>query len=439
MMQESISVWVTSLGCPKNRVDTERLLGSLGLPVKFASSPGRARCVFINTCAFIEPATRESLRAIFDVAQSISKLKRKPALVVAGCLPGRYGIETLASEIPEVDLWLDSGSISQWPIKLAEFLALSKPKGQGRFCTGKSSAWLKIAEGCQQKCAFCTIPAIRGSLRSVPAETVIAEARQLLSAGVKELILVAQDSTAWGRDLIQAANVPAIRNLPDLVESLASLNGLQWLRLMYLYPAAISDRLLSVLGVGKPVLPYLDMPLQHSQPAILAAMGRPFSLDPRRIIAKIRAGLPDAALRTTLMVGFPGETERDFRALCEFVREARFLHLGVFAFQPEEGTPAANLPDQVPDEVKAERRAALLEIQAAISADLLGEFVGRQMDVLVDEEKGDEWPGLYLGRVWFQAPEVDGATWISGPGVECGKMLSAAIVDSSTYDLSALA
>lgn len=436
-MKRSLSVWVISLGCPKNRVDTEKLLGSLGIPVNFARSPGRADLIFINTCAFIESATRESLQEIFQIAARIKSLKRKPLLAVAGCLPGRYGIETLAREIPEVDLWLDSASMAKWPAMLCQKMRLPAPGAQARICVNKSYAWLKIAEGCQQKCAFCVIPSIRGPLRSQSAESILAEARKLVATGIRELDLVAQDLTSWGRDLALSGKGP--RDLADLVSEIASLPGLEWLRLMYLYPAAINDKLLSTIAQGLPVLPYLDLPLQHSQTGILEAMGRPFRVNPRELLAKIRSILPGAALRATLMVGFPGETEQDFENLCDFVEEAQFQHLGVFAFMPEEGSRAAEFPNQVPEQLREERRSRLMEIQANISANLLAERVGTRMDVLVDEERSEEWPGLYSGRVWFQAPEVDGLTWISGEGVKCGGMINAEIVDSQVYDLSALA
>lgn len=437
-MSKSLAVWTLSLGCPKNTVDTESLLGSLGATVHPVATPGRARLVLINTCAFIEPACRESLRAIFDVAASFGKLKRKPLLAVAGCLPGRYGIEELAREIPEVDLWLDSKSIDEWPQKINAALGLAAPALSGRLFSTSSYAWLKISEGCQHKCAFCTIPSIRGTLRSVPASEIMAEARHALAQGASELVLVGQDVTAWGRDLIATGASARPANLADLVRHLRDLEGLRWLRLMYLYPAAISDELLQVIAEGSPLLPYLDVPFQHCQPDILAAMGRPFKIDAWSLIEKIRQWLPGAALRTTLITGYPGETEKDFAELCRFVREVRFQNLGVFPYMPEEGTVAAALSNQVPTELKEERAAEVMRIQAEISRDLLADCVGRQMEILVDKNCDEEWPGLHAGRVWFQAPEVDGATYVSGPGVAPGKMIEAEIVHSSDYDLSAL-
>lgn len=437
-MNKDLPVWTVSLGCPKNRVDTERLLGSLGQPVRLTPHLGRARLALINTCAFIEPATRESLAEIFAAIRKLARLKRKPLLAVAGCLPGRYGLATLKKEIPEVDLWLESADIDNWPDRLNAALKLTDSAAKARLAPQGPYAWLKIAEGCQRSCAFCAIPAIRGPLQSMPWPEIAAEATALLNAGIRELALVGQDVTAWGRDLLMAGAQPGPRDLPDLLLRLRELPGLAWLRAMYLYPNAITDRLLAVMAEGLPVLPYLDIPLQHSEPRLLAAMGRPFQINPRELVARIRKRLPNAALRTTLMVGYPGETEADFKALLQFVRETRFQNLGVFPFMPEEGTKAALLPDQVPEEIKQERAAELMRLQAEISADLLAEYKGSTMPVLIDASAEQEWPGLFQGRVWFQAPEVDGSTYVSGPDLASGQMREAEIIDSQTYDLSGL-
>lgn len=433
-----LPVWALSLGCPKNRVDSERLLGSLGVPVKPAAHMGKSRLVFINTCGFIEPAVRESIRAVLDAAAHLGKLRRRPLLAVAGCMVGRYGVAELAKELPEVDLWLPTEDLDRWPALVRAALGHAPARGAapaGRLLsTGPSYAWLKVGEGCRHRCAFCTIPSIRGPLRSTPAEALLAEARSLLAQGVRELDLVAQDVSAWGSDLADGAP-----RLDDLLPALASLDGLFWLRLLYLYPTGVTEALLRRMAeLGPPVLPYLDIPFQHAAPALLRAMGRPFAGDPRRVLERVRAILPEAALRTTFIVGYPGETEAQFRELCRFVEEARFTHVGVFAYQAEEGTPAATLPGQVPMPVREERRAALMELQAGISADILARTVGSRLPVLVDAP-ADEWPGLHRGRVWFQAPEVDGVTWVSGPGVTPGAVVEGEIVESSDYDLSALA
>lgn len=433
-----LPVWALSLGCPKNRVDSERLLGSLGIPVKPVAHMGRSRLVFVNTCGFIEPAVRESIRAVLDAARHLEKLRRRPLLAVAGCMVGRYGVAELARELPEVDLWLPTEELDRWPglVRAALGLALAPESRTGRLLsTGPSHAWLKVGEGCRHRCAFCTIPAIRGPLRSAPLEALLAEARCLLAEGVRELNLVAQDVSAWGSDF----SGPVRPELTDLITALAGLDGLTWLRLLYLYPTGVTEALLRRMAeIGPPVLPYLDIPFQHADPEILRSMGRPFAADPRRVLERVRQILPAAAIRTTLIVGYPGETEARFRELCRFVAEARFTHLGVFAYQAEEGTVAAGLPAQVPVAVREERRKALMEIQAGISADFLAGQVGRRLPVLVDAPS-EEWPGLHRGRVWFQAPEVDGTTWVSGPGVTPGALVDCEIVESSDYDLSALA
>ena len=395
----SLPVWSLSLGCPKNRVDTEHLLGSLGMPVHSVEHMGRARLVFINTCGFIEPAVRESIRSILDAVERLGRCKRRPLLAVAGCMVGRYGVKD--------------------------------PAAPGRLLsTGPSYAWLKVGEGCRHKCAFCTIPSIRGPLRSVPAADLREEARGLLAGGVRELVLVAQDLTSWGSDF----DTPQ-----SLLDELLPLDRLTWLRLLYLYPSGVTPELLRYMReAGPQLLPYFDIPLQHAHPEVLTRMGRPFAKDPRRVVDRVREALPEAALRTTFIVGYPGETEEHFQALCRFVEETRFRHLGVFAYQAEEGTPAAAMPDQVPVEVREERRATLMEIQAEISEQQLQESVGQTMPVLVDAPH-DEWPGLHVGRVWFQAPEVDGITYVSGLGVAPGALVQGDIVESSTYDLTALA
>lgn len=425
-------VYVWSLGCPKNRADTEHLLGSLGIPIKTVPHMGKARLIFINTCAFIESATRESLQAIFEAGRHINKLKLKPLLVVAGCLPGRYG--KLSEQIPEVDLWLDSASIDTWPDQLLDALHCQSSPRRGRLHSTGSYMWLKIAEGCQHHCAFCTIPSIRGPLRSESLATLCKEAEEGIEKGVHEIIVVAQDTTAWGKDF----TITPAQELPDLLRCLAALPGLSWLRLMYLHPVAITDRLLETMATGRPILPYLDIPFQHCQSTILKRMGRPFTVDPQKVIARIRNFLPQAALRATFMVGFPGETEADFEALCVFVRETRFENLGVFAFEAEEGTLAAKMPDQVPVEIRQQRRDELMAIQRIISAEILADKIGSRMEVLVDRTMESEWPGLMQGRVWFQAPEVDGVTYISGEEATPGSLVSAEIVDAGDYDLSAL-
>ena len=427
-----LRIYSQSLGCPKTRVDTERLLGSLG-PVVAVDLPEQADLVFINTCAFIAPAVQESVQAVVEMIEDIGSLPRekRPFLAVAGCLPGRYGIADLAAELPEVDLWLHTDDIDTWAVQLSHGLGLNAAAPGRRLSTGPSYAWLKIGEGCRHNCSFCAIPSIRGKYASEEADKLVTEASALVADGVKELILVAQDVTAYGTDFGKDPRF--------LLEKLLSLDGLRRLRLLYLYPAGLTRDLLQFLKeAGKPFVPYFDMPLQHAHPDVLRRMGRPFSGNPQEAVDRIRDVFPEAALRTTMMVGFPGESDEHFRTLMDFVEKNRFHHMGVFAFQPEEGTEAASMPDQIDDDVKESRKDALMELQSSISEDILSSYAGQRMEVLVDESS-DEWPGLYTGRTWFQAPDVDGLTYVSGPGVERGAMVEADILETREYDLIALA
>ena len=427
-----LRIYSQSLGCPKTRVDTERLLGSLG-PVVTVDLPEQADLVFINTCAFIAPAVQESVQAVVEMIEDIGSLPRgkRPFLAVAGCLPGRYGIADLAAELPEVDLWLHTDDINTWAAQLSHALRLDAPTPGRLLSTGPSYAWLKIGEGCRHNCSFCAIPSIRGQYASEDADALVTEASALVNDGVKELILVAQDVTAYGTDFGKDPRF--------LLERLLSLDGLRRLRLLYLYPAGLTRDLLRFLKeAGDPFVPYFDMPLQHAHPDVLRRMGRPFSGNPQEAVDRIRDVFPEAALRTTMMVGFPGESDEHFRTLMDFVEKNRFHHMGVFAFQPEDGTAAASMPDQIDEDVKESRKDALMELQSSISEDILSAYAGQRMEVLVDDSS-DEWPGLYTGRTWFQAPDVDGLTYISGPSVERGAMVEADITETREYDLIALA
>lgn len=442
-----LNIYSISLGCPKNRVDTERLLGSIAPgQVQMLQDYDGAQLVLINSCAFIEPAIQESISVILECAEDLSQMPpdERPLLAVAGCLPGRFGSSPLTDEIPEVDLWLPSADMERWPELLAKALHRShwaghpalaglKP-GAGRvLSTGPSYAWLKVSEGCGQSCSFCTIPMIRGKVRSSNADSLVTEAQALLDEGVKELVLVAQDLTSWGRDL------PERPGLPQLLERLLPLGGLERLRMMYLYPVGLTDELLSFISsAGPKLVPYFDVPLQHSHPDILSRMGRPFAQTPMKVIERIRKHIPQAALRTSLITGFPGEGDAEFEHLCRFVEEARFQNLGVFAYQAEDGTPAAAMPGQLPEDIKIARQARIMEIQEEISAEILQGYLGEKLDVLIDAPH-PEWPGLFTGRAWFQAPEVDGVVYVSGENIRPGDMVSAEVTESFSYDLNALA
>lgn len=428
-----ISIYSISLGCPKNRVDTEWLLGAVPGDVLPVNDPAAADLVVINTCGFIQPAVEESVKTILQTISDVEDAKKRPLLAVTGCLVGRYGQKELAAELPEVDLWLTNLDMVRWPAMVAKALGLEEKADPMRLLsTGPSYAYLKVSDGCDHNCAFCTIPSIRGSLASAPMDSIVRDARHILAQGVKELIFVAQDVTGYGKDLGMK------HGLRDLLDRILPLDGLARLRLMYLYPAGLTKEFLHYLrDAGAPFVPYFDVPLQHAHPDVLSRMGRPFARNPREVIDRIRDVFPDAALRTSFIVGYPGETEEHWEHLRDFIQETRFHHLGVFAYKPEEGTPAAEMPDQIDDAVKEWRRDALMEIQAEISEEILATYEGERMEILVDSEH-DEWPGLHIGRAWFQAPEVDGVTYISGPGVEPGALVDADIVETREYDLVAL-
>ena len=427
----SLPVWSLSLGCPKNRVDTEHLLGSLGMPVHSVEHMGRARLVFINTCGFIEPAVRESIRSILDAVERLGRCKRRPLLAVAGCMVGRYGVKDLAADLPEVDLWLPTDELENWPAMVREALGLpAAPAAPGRLLsTGPSYAWLKVGEGCRHKCAFCTIPSIRGPLRSVPAADLREEARGLLAGGVRELVLVAQDLTSWGSDF----DTP--QRLPHLLDELLPLDRLTWLRLLYLYPSGVTPELLRYMReAGPQLLPYFDIPLQHAHPEVLTRMGRPFANDPRRVVDRVREALPEAALRTTFIVGYPGETEEQYAELCDFVKTVKFDRLGCFAYSAEENTVAAKMDNQIDEEVKQRRADHIMELQAEISAEKEAEKVGKTYECICDGV--DDETGMYLLRSAADCPEIDGSIMTpADTPLETGAFYNVTITDADTYDL----
>lgn len=446
-----LKVYTQSLGCPKNLVDTEHVLGSLGV-FEAVDELEDAQVVFINTCAFIQSAVEESVESIVEIA---TQANEDTFIIVCGCLVGRYGVSELSQEVPEVNLWLETKDIDNWGKITAaaiqehfkiELVAEKKqsflynnsqiiiPESGRKLSTGPSYAWLKIGEGCKHNCSFCTIPSIRGKYRSTGKDILIQEAKELINTGVKELVLVAQDVTAWGSDLPD-------KDLRPLLDGLFSIDGLDRLRLMYLYPAGMTDSLLQYLKeASNKFVPYFDIPLQHAHQDILSKMGRPFAQNPEIVVEKIRKYFPDAALRTTFIVGFPGETDEHFQKLYNFVEKTRFHQMGVFAFEQEEGTVAAKMSNQVEDIIKEERKDALMELQSEISEEILEQYLGERMPILIDKEH-DEWPGLYVGRTWFQAPDVDGITYVSAPAeeeIKPGMIVEADITETQQYDLVAL-
>ncbi len=441
--------YLESLGCPKNLVDAHgmsRLLKRIGYqPV---DDPAQAQVLIVNTCGFIEDAREESMLELRELAGS---KRNDQVLIAAGCLSQRWG-ETLVDQVPGVDAllgtrrWSEIGALVQelrqgqdWrresPLaRLGDPLLLAEA-GDYRIARQGAAAYLKIADGCSAPCTFCAIPLIKGSAVSRPAELVIEDAVELVHQGVKEIILIAQDTTAYGhdqgkRDAVSDLVHMILDAVPDRPVS-DSGPGLHWLRLMYAYPGHISSRLIEVMAGDPRVCHYLDLPLQHAHPDTLRRMRRPANVErTRRLVADLRAAMPDMALRTSFIVGYPGETEREFEMLLDFVAETRFDRVGVFIYSPEEGTPAAALPRPVPEEIKADRYDRLMALQQAISLEINQGQVGRILDVLV-EGQGD---GLSVGRSYRDAPEIDGMVLIPGD-IPVGKVVQTRITGAIEYDL----
>ncbi|MCA1743169.1 MAG: 30S ribosomal protein S12 methylthiotransferase RimO [Desulfovibrionales bacterium] len=431
---DRIRVYTRSLGCPKNLVDTEKILGGLGEIYEAAEDISSSHVVIINTCSFIKPAVEESLDEIFSAYEEIKDLKKKPLLIVTGCLVSRYGAG-LGAQIPEADIFCSINEQLNLPGLILQKFGSDQPLQQKlnrKVSTPRSYAYLKISEGCNNRCSFCTIPSIRGKLRSRTIDEITAEASLLTDSGVRELVVVAQDSTAYGRDLGEKNGLAAI------VKELSSIGSLKWLRILYLYPSGLKRNLLECIAkIDGPFLPYFDVPFQHSHPDILRNMGRPFKDNPEKIIAGIRDVFPDAVIRSSLIAGYPGEKEEHFEHLLSFVKKNKLDHLGVFPFYPEDGTRAFDFKDQVSDEVKRQRVNEIMRVQKKISRNKLNIHEGELMDVLVDSPH-PEWPGLFTGRAWFQAPEIDGITYVSGPDVKPGQMVKVRVEETRDYDLVAL-
>jgi len=435
------SVHLISLGCPKNTADSELMLGALvraGFEVTM--DPQQAQVLLVNTCAFIESAKKESIDAILAAAE-VKKNGSGKRLVVAGCLSQRYGSE-LREQFPEVDIFVGTGDFLDLPellrrserpelrpIPYAGAAHLLPAFEAPRIRTGDPfSAYLKVSEGCDHRCAFCIIPKIRGRHESRPLDDLVAEARQLAANGVREINLIAQDLTAYGRDLKPRASLAA------LLQRLAPIEGIRWIRLLYCYPNFVTDELLAAVASLEQVVKYIDMPLQHADDAMLRAMKRERSADAlRRLLERVRAAIPGVALRTSFIVGFPGETEAAFASLVDFVREQRFDRVGVFTYSREENTAACDLAGQVSEGVKRRRRAALMEAAAEISLEKNRGLVGRELEVMVEGAAPGRATRL-RARTSAQAPEIDGMVLLSGEA-EPGEIVRARIERASTYDL----
>ena len=427
------TVHFRSLGCAKNLLDTEVMLGMLATRgYAIAERLEDADIAVVNTCSFIDSAREESVQAILEVAD-LRESGQLRGLVVAGCMPQRYGA-ALAKELPEVDAFVGTGAFQQIADILDDALA-GRSRGvyveagrthlyddtAPRILTGAGhSAYVKIAEGCDRVCAFCAIPGIRGRFQSRKLESVVTEVKQLASVGVRELNLVAQDSTSYGKDLPPNAGAGRPK-LADLVRALDATDVPAWIRLLYLYPSAVTADLIDAIGNAKRVLPYVDVPLQHASDRVLAAMKRGTSGDrQRKLVEKLRAGIPGLTLRTTFIVGFPGETDDDFAQLLEFVRWARFDRVGVFRYSDEEGTAGLELADKVPRKIARERYRALTKLQACILAEKLATQVGEESVALVDAAIGRD---KAQARLASQAPEIDGVTFVRGKNLRAGDLV----------------
>ena len=434
-----MNILFISLGCDKNLVDSEVMLGLLNAKgYQMVDDEMEADIIIVNTCCFIHDAKEESIQTILEMAQYKTDGRLK-VLVVTGCLAQRYQQEIL-DEIPEVDAVLGTTSYDKIVEAVEEALAgkghvevedidaLPLVDTRRLVTTGGHFAYLKIAEGCDKHCTYCIIPKIRGNFRSVPMERLIKEAGELAGQGVKELILVAQETTLYGKDLYGE------KSLHRLLRELCKISGIRWIRILYCYPEEIDENLIQVMKEKK-ICHYLDLPIQHANDDILKRMGRRTSKKQlEEIIGRLRSEIPDIALRTTLITGFPGETKEQHEELMEFVDEMEFDRLGVFTYSPEEDTPAADMPDQVPEEVKEERQAEIMELQQEIVFDQAEAMIGREVLVMIEGKVADE--NAYVGRTYKDAPNVDGLIFINTEAeLMSGDFAKVKVTGALEYDL----
>ena len=435
-----MNILFISLGCDKNLVDSEVMLGLLdSRGYQIVDDETIADVIVVNTCCFIHDAKEESIQTILEMAE-YKKTGRLKALVVTGCLAQRYQQEII-DEIPEVDAVLGTASYDKIAEAIDEALdghtemyledidRLPQVSSKRLVTTGGHYAYLKIAEGCDKHCTYCIIPKVRGNYRSVPMEQLLKEAKELAEGGVKELILVAQETTVYGQDIYGE------NSLHRLLRELCKIDGIQWIRLLYCYPEEIDANLIRVMKEEPKICHYLDLPIQHASDAILKKMGRRTSkaqlVD---TIRTLREEIPDITLRTTLITGFPGETEEQHQELVEFVDEMEFDRLGVFTYSPEENTPAAEMPDQIPEEVKEDRQAELMELQQEIAFDLAEDMIDREVLVMIEGKVADE--NAYVGRTYRDAPNVDGLIFINtDEELMSGDFAKVKVTGAMEYDL----
>ncbi|HIX52077.1 MAG TPA: 30S ribosomal protein S12 methylthiotransferase RimO [Candidatus Lachnoclostridium stercoripullorum] len=430
-----------SLGCDKNLVDSEKMLGMLYEDgFSFTDDEAEADVILVNTCCFIGDAKEESVNTLLEMAE-YRKSGPCKALIVTGCMAQRYK-EEITREIPEVDAVVGTTAFDEI-VKVIrgvlsgqehiqqfeELSALPGTEGRRLVTTGGCYAFLKIAEGCDKRCTYCIIPYLRGPYRSVPMEKLVREAEELAEKGIKELILVAQETTLYGADLYGR------KCLPELLRNLCRIPGIQWIRIQYCYPEEITDELIQTIREEEKICHYLDIPIQHASDRILKRMNRRTNqAELREMIGKLRREIPDIALRTTLISGFPGETQEDHEELCRFVDEMEFERLGVFAYSLEEDTPAASFPDQVPQEVKEERRDEIMELQQEIAFEACEAMVGRELEVLIEGKVADE--NAYVGRTYMDAPGVDGMIFVNtGLELMTGDFVRVRVTGALEYDL----
>lgn len=406
-----------SLGCDKNLVDTEVMLGMLASRgYEMTNDEQEADIIVINTCCFIHDAKEESIQNILEMAE-YKKNGSAKALIVTGCMAERYRQEIL-DEIPEVDEVLgttaydrildavDAALAGQHEVMTADLDALPLPETKRLVTTGGHFAYLKIAEGCDKHCTYCIIPKIRGNFRSVPMERLLKEAQDLAEQGVKELILVAQETTLYGKDLYGE------KSLPKLLRELCKISGIRWIRILYCYPEEITEELIQVMKEEPKICHYFDLPIQHANDTILKRMGRRTSKQELiDIVQKLRKEIPDICLRTTLITGFPGETQEQHEEVMEFIDTLEFDRLGAFTYSPEEDTPAATFEDQIDEEVKEDRQADIMELQQEIAFDKAEDMIGREVLVMIEGKVADE--NAYVGRTYRDAPNVDGLIFIN--------------------------
>ena len=429
-----------SLGCDKNLVDSEEMLGLLTRKgFEIVDDETLAEVIIINTCCFINDAKEESVNTILEMAE-YKKAGSCKALIVTGCMAQRYKNE-ITEEVPEVDAVL--GTTSYEDIYRAiqeavdgkqfqEFKSIDYlPESLGRrvLTTGGHFGYLKIAEGCDKHCTYCIIPKLRGKFRSVPMERLLTQAREMAEEGVKELILVAQETTVYGTDIYGK------KSLHVLLKELGKISGIRWIRVLYCYPEEIYDELIQTMKEEKKICHYLDLPIQHASDRILKRMGRRTTrAELVDIVNKLRGEIPDIVLRTTLITGFPGETEEDHEELMEFVDEMEFDRLGVFTYSPEEDTPAAGMPDQIPEEIKEERRDEIMELQQEISYDKGTDRIGQELLVMIEGKVADE--SAYIGRTYGDAPKVDGYIFVqTGELLMTGDFAKVRVTGALEYDL----